>query len=138
VNFFFAHVFFHFLKHGHQRTDYVTSVNTPTAKDNRKTIDRNFMKTRNLLLSICLLSLNACVYVNVKTPLDKNVNNTELGDKVGKSKTYSVLWLFAWGDAGTAAAAKDGEIDIITHLDASYFSVLFGAYAERETIAYGN
>ena len=84
-----------------------------------------------------LLLLNGCVYMDVKTPLDKNVRDTVLGSKVGRSESQSVLWLVAWGDASTAAAAKDGDIQTITHLDARYLSVLFGAYSKRETIAYG-
>ena len=81
---------------------------------------------------------SACVYLDVKTPLDTDVHDTTLGSKTGISKTQSVLWLFAWGDAGTAAAAKNGGITTVTHLDSRYFSVLFGAYTFRETIAYGD
>ncbi|MDC0357379.1 TRL-like family protein [Oligoflexia bacterium] len=88
-----------------------------------------------LLLSFHLCS---CVYLNVKSPLDKDVNNTVLGSKIGTSKTQSILWLVAWGDGGTAAAAKNGDITTISHLDVRYYSVLFGVYAIRETIAYGD
>ena len=84
------------------------------------------------------MTLSGCVYVDVKTPLDKDVYNTKLGSKVGVSKTHSVLWLVAWGDAGTAKAAENGDITVITHLDVRYYSILFGLYAKRETIAYGD
>lgn len=94
--------------------------------------------TRFVLLLLLAVSISGCVYMDVKTPLDKNVNNTVLGSKVGVSKSHSVLWLVAWGDAGTAAAAKDGEITNITHLDARYYTILFGIYSSRETIAYGD
>lgn len=76
--------------------------------------------------------------MDIKTPLDKDINRTILGPKVGTSKAHSILWLFAWGDAGVAAAAKDGDIDEISHIDARYELYLFGAYATRETIAYGS
>lgn len=93
-----------------------------------------------LACSIFLLifSASGCVYIDVKSPLDTDVSNTVLGSKEGRAKTQSVMWLVSWGDAGTAAAAKNGGIETITHLDVRYYSILFGLYAERETIAYGN
>lgn len=93
---------------------------------------------RLALLLVLFLSQTGCVYVDVKVPLDKDVNKTELGSKIGRSEAHSILWLIAWGDAGTAAAAKDGGITTITHLDTGYESYLFGAYSKRETIAYGD
>ena len=95
------------------------------------------MKIKLILYLLLAFSFNACIYLDVKTPLDKDVNQTEIGSKVGVSKSHSILWLVAWGDAGTAAAAEDGDITTISHLDVRYYSVFFGAYARRETIAYG-
>lgn len=89
------------------------------------------------LLTTLLFFLNSCIYVNIKTPLDKDIRQTELGDKVGTSKAQSILWLVAWGDAGTKKAAENGNIKVISHLDAKYYSILFGLYSYRETIAYG-
>jgi hypothetical protein len=85
----------------------------------------------------CAASLPGCLYANVRMPLDDDVQQTQLGTKVGRSTAQSVLWLVAWGDAGTEAAAKQGGLTTINHLDAEYFNVLFGAYARRTTIAYG-
>ncbi|NBW39971.1 hypothetical protein EBR25_03100 [bacterium] len=85
-----------------------------------------------------LVAVAGCAYVDVKAPLDKDVNRTELGSKVGTSSSQSVLWLFAWGDAGTDAAARNGGITTIMHLDVAYRSYLFGLYSERKTIAYGD
>ena len=56
---------------------------------------------------------------------------------MGRSQAHSVLWLVAWGDAGTQAAAKAGGIKTINHLDAEFFLVLVGLYSRRTTIAYG-
>lgn len=86
---------------------------------------------------LVLFQLTSCVYVDIKVPLDTDVSSTVLGNKEGRSKARSLFWLVSWGDAGTAAAAKNGGITSISHLDARYHSVLFGLYAERETIAYG-
>ena len=97
---------------------------------------------RNLFLTAVLtasipVSLG-CVYTNVKHPLDTDLNNTELGDKTGRSDAYAVLGLVAWGDAGTRAAAQDGEITTIQHADQSVFSVLGLVYNHYPSIVYGD
>lgn len=96
------------------------------------------MVRRIVLLVYLMVQLSACVFLNVTVPLDKDVNNSELGEKIGKAKTHSVLWLIAWGDGGTAAAARAGNIQRVQHLDVRYYSILFGLYSSRETIAYGD
>jgi hypothetical protein len=70
-------------------------------------------------------------------PLDRDVARTTLGDKVGEASYQSVLWAVAWGDAGTKAAAENGGITTVTHLDQESLIVLMGLYAKRTTIAYG-
>jgi hypothetical protein len=49
----------------------------------------------------CALASSGCAYYNVTTPLDTDLDRTQLGSKVGESRAQSVLWLAAWGDAGT-------------------------------------
>jgi len=88
------------------------------------------------LVSVVLLS--GCFYAHVLTPLDTDVNKTVLGQKVGKASSQSVLWAAAWGDAGTAAAAKNGGITTVNHMDREFFSVFFGIYSETTTIVYGD
>ncbi len=87
------------------------------------------------LIVICS---TGCLYSNVKAPLDTNVTDTQLGSKVGVSSSQSWFWLFAWGDASTAAAAKEGGIEVIKHLDIQYQSMVFGLYIKTTTIAYGD
>lgn len=89
------------------------------------------------LIGLCL-ALSSCVYTDIKVPLDDDVNNTQLGSKVGTSSSESLAWLFAWGDSGTNAAAKEGGITTIKHLDQRYTAILFGLYTRRQTIAYGD
>ena len=84
------------------------------------------------------LSSSGCVYYNVTTPLDTDLDRTELGSKVGESQAHSVLWLVAWGDAGTQAAAQDGGIENIRHADRRGFTVLLGVYSRLTTIVYGD
>ena len=57
---------------------------------------------------------------------------------MGESEWQSVLGLFAWGDAGTQAAAEDGNITVVNHADQHTFALLFGfLYLRRTTIVYG-
>jgi len=91
-----------------------------------------------VVIGIFLSSLvSGCLYAKIKVPLDSDVSETELGDKVGKASFQSALWLFSWGDGGTQAAAANGQITMIEHLDSEYFVVLFGLYTRVTTIAYG-
>jgi TRL (tRNA-associated locus)-like protein len=89
-------------------------------------------------LALCLGLFTGCVYMDVKTPLDTDLNRTTLGTKVGVSEAYSVAWLVAWGDAGTAAAAKQGGITEIEHADQETFVILFGLFYRERTVLYGN
>jgi len=94
-------------------------------------------RTRLLALALLLALAPACVYTNVVTPLDTDVNNTVLGDKVGRADAYSLLWLVAWGDRGTHAAAQQGGITTVQHMDLQTFAVLFGLWTHQTTIVYG-
>ena len=71
-------------------------------------------------------------------PLDDNFDNTELGAKEGRATCRSFLYLFAWGDAGTRAAAEDGDITIIKHADRETMIILFGLYTQMSTIVHGD
>jgi TRL-like protein family len=89
-----------------------------------------------LLLSLVLMP--ACVYGNFGHPLDTDVDNTQFGSKVGESSMHSVLWLVAWGDSGTNAAAKEAGITTVKHMDQRTTYVLFGLYYRNTTIVYGD
>ncbi|HEX6885968.1 MAG TPA: TRL-like family protein [Planctomycetota bacterium] len=89
-----------------------------------------------LLLGLSFLT-SGCLFTDVKLPLDTNLEETKLGDKTGESSSQSVLWLVAWGDSGTQAAAQEGGIKTILHADQHVFSVLFGLYSRQTTIVYG-
>ena len=79
-----------------------------------------------------------CVYYNVRLPLDRDLDETQLGTKVGRSEARSVLGLVAWGDAGTQAAARAGEITVLRHADSEVFSVLGFVYTRYRTVVYGD
>ncbi len=91
-----------------------------------------------ILLLAIILVFSGCAYVHVKEPFDTDLDKTIRGDKEGKASYQSILWLIAWGDAGTAAAAKDGEITVLNHIDKEILCILFGLYYKETTILYGD
>ncbi len=91
-----------------------------------------------MILVFAAGTLAGCLYTNITMPLSTELNKTDLGHKHGESSTYSVLWLFAWGDGGAAQAAKDGGITVLTHMDRELYSILFGLYTRTTTIVYGD
>lgn len=93
---------------------------------------------RKVLLALFLsVSLSSCLYSNIRVPLDEDLWETRLGDKVGMSSNHSVLWLVAWGDAGVKAAAAQGGLTKINHMDMAVQTYFFGVYTRRDTIVYG-
>ena len=90
------------------------------------------------LLGSTLLLTSGCVFTSVKIPLDTNLEETKLGTKTGEATSESVLWLVAWGDSGTQAAALNGGITTLLHADQKIFSVLFGLYSKQTTVVYGD
>lgn len=91
-----------------------------------------------MILLLVAIGATGCVYTHVTMPLSIELNKTDLGHKQGKAAMYSVLWLVAWGDAGAAAAAKNGGITVLTHMDREFESVMFGIYTRTTTVVYGD
>ena len=89
-------------------------------------------------VAVAALAANGCLYLNATYPLDTNMNRTPVGTKRGEASAHSVLWLIAWGDAGTQAAARNGDITIIHNADDKDMVILGGVYARRSTIVYGD
>lgn len=100
------------------------------------------MKLKNTLLALPLLALplllSGCLYSHVRHPLDLDLQETRLGTKAGESSARSILWLFAWGDAGTQAAAQNGGLTKLYHMDTEITFIFFGLYASSTTIVYGD
>ncbi len=81
---------------------------------------------------------SGCLYTHVLMPYDTNLDKTVLGQKTGKAAMYSVLGLVAWGDASTAAAAKQGGLSTVNHMDKEFLNIVFGIYTKSTTIVYGD
>src|SRR5450756_856624 len=69
------------------------------------------------LVATLLILANGCAYMHTQMPLTVEYHKTELGTKVGRASSYSVLWLVSWGDSGIKAAAEKGNIKVIECAD---------------------
>ena len=96
------------------------------------------LRTAIFIILVVGLAFYGCAYVNVKTPYDKDLDRTELGSKEGTAEAYSLLWLFAWGDASYARAAENGDITILRSADQEIFQILFGLYTRWRVVVYGD
>jgi hypothetical protein len=96
------------------------------------------VRTAIFIILVVGLAFYGCAYVNVKTPYDKDLDRTELGSKEGIAEAYSLLWLFAWGDASYARAAENGDITILRSADQEIFQILFGLYTRWRVVVYGD
>jgi len=97
------------------------------------------MRTLILIIALllCVSLFSGCAYVHTRAPYDANLDNTEIGSKLGKASNYSLLWLVAWGDGSYAEAARNGNIKVMKHADIEVVSVLFGVYVRRTVLVYG-
>lgn len=76
------------------------------------------------------------IYTDAKSGLTTNTT-ANLGSKSGEACAMSVLGLVGLGDAGITAAARNGGIKQITHVDEHAMSIL-GIYGQFCTRVYGN
>jgi hypothetical protein len=70
-------------------------------------------------------------------PMNLKLRSTEFGTKRGEARTHSILGFVSWGDAGIAAAARQGGIRTVRHADTQFFTVLL-VYQSHETVVYGD
>lgn len=98
---------------------------------------RNGMRLIAIVIIGAIMS-GCAIYANVGAPLDLNLDKTDLGTKVGRADAYSILWLFAWGDASYAAAARNGNIKVLKHADQHLVQAILGLYVHWQVIVYGD
>ena len=104
-----------------------------------------------LLLLMSIVALSGCagvyrapvlpsvgmLFAEIKAPLDVDFDDTDLGSRVGKATSKSILGWFATGDASIQAAARNGGITKIKHADYEFNNIL-GVYSEFTTVVYGD
>lgn len=88
-----------------------------------------------LLASCATIGPYGSIYTDVTLPGNATAN--PVGTKVGTSKATSILGLIGTGNAGIDAAAKNGGISKISHVDVKVNSIL-GIYSTYVTYVYGN
>ncbi len=77
------------------------------------------------------------MFTAISGPMDTDVDQTTIGSRSGSASTICVLGMFAFGDASISAAAEDGNLSTVNHVDYSYLNVL-GIYQSFTTIVYGD
>lgn len=90
-----------------------------------------------VMLSSCAMvksPLSAVIYTDVKGPVAVTGNSGS--SKVGTAKATGILGILATGDASIDAAAKNGGITKIHHVDEHATNIL-GLFATYEVIVYG-
>ena len=71
----------------------------------------------------------------VKAPLSTE-GNFNASSKSGEASVVSILGIVSTGDCSIDAAAKDGGLNKVNHLDYDYMNIL-GIYQKATVIAYG-
>ena len=61
----------------------------------------------------------------------------DMGSRRGEASATSFLGLFAWGDASAKAAASNGGIQTLKHVDYNFTNII-GIYQSFTTVAYGD
>jgi hypothetical protein len=78
----------------------------------------------------------AFVFTNIKAPIDIDANGSPMPSKKGESSSINVLGIVAVGDASVKAAADDGGLVRVEHIDYEFLNVL-GVFSKFTVIAYG-
>ncbi|MEM7260503.1 MAG: TRL-like family protein [Planctomycetota bacterium] len=76
------------------------------------------------------------LYTNMKAPLDIDADGNPLGSKMGSAEVKSYLSAVTMGDASIQAAAANGGITKVHHVDYEAFSIL-GVYSRFKVIVHG-
>ena len=105
-------------------------------------IAKMFRKFGIGLMGVCLslsilLMTSGCLYTHIRVPGSMVTRGTPVVEKQGTSECRSILWLFAWGDAGIQAAVKQGGLKKMSYADKTYQNIFFGLYLSEKTVVYG-
>jgi TRL (tRNA-associated locus)-like protein len=74
------------------------------------------------------------LYTNISAPV--GTEGGEMPQTSGEASSECILGLFAWGDAGVKAAADNGGLTSVDHVDYKFWHVM-GVYSKFTTVAYG-
>lgn len=77
------------------------------------------------------------VFSDYKMPLDSGFGDRKVTEKVGKATTENILGVVVVGDSSIEAAAAEGNITTIHHVDYHFWNIL-GIYSKFTTLVYGD
>jgi hypothetical protein len=75
-------------------------------------------------------------FTDFSAPLDVTFDRTQIGSLQGRASTVSILSLFAYGDASVEAAARQGNVGVVTMIDHELLNIL-GIYTKYTTVVSG-
>ncbi|MDJ0866633.1 MAG: TRL-like family protein [Myxococcota bacterium] len=75
------------------------------------------------------------IYTNIEAPINPTGGNPS--GRRGESSVVAILALFSTGDGSVRAAAQNGGITNVEHIDYEFYNVL-GIYQRYTTVVYGN
>jgi len=75
------------------------------------------------------------MFAETTAPLSTE-GNWDIGSKMGEASSFSVLGIYASGDCSISAAAQNGGLKKICHVDYRYSNFL-GIWQKATVIAYG-
>lgn len=77
-------------------------------------------------------------FAHVSAPIDTNAEATPTANmRSGEASTLTVLGLVSLGDASVQAAAREGGLRVVHHVDYEYKNVFFYFYQRFTIRAYG-
>jgi len=97
-------------------------------------------------VAVCALMLSSCALVSTPAGIGGlytsvkyggAISGNTIGKKVGTSSASNILGLICSGDASIQAAARNGGIKKISHVDQEASSIL-GLFGSYKTVVYGD
>jgi hypothetical protein len=76
------------------------------------------------------------IFSDVKAPLMVDYDKAQVSPKSGKAESICILGLVTTGDNSIQAAAAQGGIQTIEHVDYHYFNVI-GVYQKTTVVVFG-
>jgi len=77
------------------------------------------------------------IFSDFKSPMQTEFNKTTIAEKRGEATSQDILGWVCTGDASIKAAAADGKITTVHHVDYHFWNIL-GVYSKFTTIVYGD
>lgn len=88
------------------------------------------------LVTSPVLPYTGSAFHSTSQPVDIRFDRTSLGERRGTATSHSFLYLVAVGDASIMAAAREGGLSRVDHVESEVLGIL-GLYVRYRTIAIG-